>query len=96
MNVDDIEKIKKTSESLKKESTAKYSPWINWEDEMWKKTAIRRLYKILPKTELSDSLISMLSNEDQNDNLDYKNDSNSLDNIFEDVEIIEEPKIEAK
>ena len=41
----DIEKIKMTSESYKNEKTKKYSPWENWEPEMWKKTVLRRLFK---------------------------------------------------
>jgi len=26
------------------------SPWTKYEDEMWKKTAIRRIYKMIPKS----------------------------------------------
>ncbi|MBQ4133042.1 MAG: recombinase RecT, partial [Desulfovibrionaceae bacterium] len=38
----DVERIKKAS----KASTS--GPWSDWEEEMWKKTAIRRLCKLLP------------------------------------------------
>ena len=38
----EIEKVKKASQA------ANYGPWKNWEAEMWKKTAIRRLCKMLP------------------------------------------------
>lgn len=38
----DIEKIKKASKA------GNFGPWKDWEDEMWKKTAIRRLCKMLP------------------------------------------------
>lgn len=38
----DVEKVKKAS------SASKNGPWVQWEEEMWKKTAIRRLCKYLP------------------------------------------------
>lgn len=38
----EIEKIKKASKA------SRNGPWKDWEDEMWKKTAIRRLCKYLP------------------------------------------------
>lgn len=41
LNRKDVEKIRKASK-------AKSGPWNDWEDEMWKKTAIRRLCKYLP------------------------------------------------
>lgn len=41
MGKGDIEKIKKASK-------ASTGPWRDWEAEMWKKTAIRRLCKMLP------------------------------------------------
>ena len=45
---EEIEKIK--SEQIGKMTNQDYSPWVKHEEEMWKKTAIRRLYKILPKS----------------------------------------------
>lgn len=89
----EIEKISKTSESLKNEKTAKYSPWTNWGDEMWKKTVLKRMFKILPKTEMSESLISALNNEGKIESEDLiKENDNSNDNLFSDVEIIKEDK----
>lgn len=38
----DVEKVKKASKA------ANSGPWSDWEEEMWKKTAIRRLCKLLP------------------------------------------------
>ena len=38
----DVEKVKRSSQAATK------GPWKDWEDEMWKKTAIRRLCKYLP------------------------------------------------
>lgn len=37
-------------ERIKKSSRAKSGPWFDWEDEMWKKSAIRRLCKRLPQS----------------------------------------------
>lgn len=45
---DEIELIR--SNQVKKMKSPEESPWVKHEDEMWKKTAIRRLYKILPKS----------------------------------------------
>lgn len=76
LNRDDIEKVRATSESWKNEKTRNYSPWENWEDEMWKKTALKRLFKLLPKTNFSEKLIAALSNEHDNelDDLDKEDD----------------------
>ena len=43
---DDVEKRRRVSKTS--HSTA--SPWHDWEEEMWKKTAIRALFKMLPKS----------------------------------------------
>lgn len=45
---DDIERIK--AEKIQKMNNPNKSPWVKHEDEMWKKTAIRRLYKMIPKS----------------------------------------------
>lgn len=44
MNKREVEKVRASSKS----GTGKYSPWNAWEEEMWKKTAVRRLCKLLP------------------------------------------------
>jgi recombinational DNA repair protein RecT len=41
VNIDEIGKVKAVSQSI----TSEYSPWIKWEDEMWKKTVIRKAMK---------------------------------------------------
>lgn len=46
----DIEKVKKQAMGNKKNTDA--SPWTLHEDEMWRKTAVRRLQKYLPLTEM--------------------------------------------
>jgi recombination protein RecT len=53
MSVDDIESIKSRSRS----ANSSYSPWSTDYDEMAKKTAIKRLLKLIPKsTELAEAL----------------------------------------
>lgn len=52
---------------IKKRSQASVGPWIDFEAEMWRKSAIKRLFKYLPKTEMSDQLIAALSIEHRND-----------------------------
>jgi recombination protein RecT len=91
MGRDEIDKVKGTSESLKNEKTKKYSPWETWEDEMWKKTAIKRLYKLLPKTQFSDQLIAAISH-------DYENEVNDLpkEEKYNDIFSDEVPYTEVK
>jgi recombination protein RecT len=68
---EEIEKIRATSESYKNEDARKFSPWETWEDEMWKKSALKRLFKLLPKTNFSEQLIASISH-------DYENEINDL------------------
>lgn len=44
LNKTDIEKVKKAS----KAATSTFSPWNSWEEEMWKKTSVKRICKLLP------------------------------------------------
>lgn len=41
---EDVEKVKRSSKA------SSYGPWVDWEEEMWRKTAVRRLAKMLPLT----------------------------------------------
>lgn len=84
MNKDDIQKVRATSESYKNEKTRNYSPWENWEEEMWKKTALKRLFKLLPKTNFSENLIAAIANEHDNDLNDLdKEPEDKYANLFE-------------
>lgn len=74
---EEIEKIRATSESYKNEEGRKYSPWETWEDEMWKKSVLKRLFKLLPKTNFSDQLIAAISH-------DYDNETSDLSETKED------------
>lgn len=84
MGKDEIDKIKNFSESYKNEKTRKYSPWENWEAEMWKKTVLRRLYKMLPKTKMSDKLIAALGNEHENEMNDLPQEA-KYERFFDDL-----------
>lgn len=47
MNKAEIEKIKAVSASKDKNGNL-VGPWVDWESEQWKKTAVRRICKMLP------------------------------------------------
>lgn len=87
MTKSELDKIKNSSESMKNVNTMKFSPWNNHESEMQKKTVLKRLTKLLPKTHFSDELISMLSNEHQSDVEEYpkENQEVSYADYFEEV-----------
>jgi len=50
MELEEIYKIRECSESWKNTEKRSSSPWFNHEDEMSRKTVIRRLYKYLPRS----------------------------------------------
>ena len=50
MEFEEIYKIRECSESWKNTEKRSSSPWFNHEDEMSRKTVIRRLYKYLPRS----------------------------------------------
>jgi recombination protein RecT len=43
----EILKVKNTSQSAKKG----YGPWVDWEEEMWRKTVLKRAMKYVPQSE---------------------------------------------
>lgn len=86
MSKPEIEKVRAMSESWKNESTREYSPWERWESEMWKKTVLKRLFKVLPKTEFNEQLIAALGKEHDNEVQDISRDD-ELKQIFDDIEI---------
>jgi recombination protein RecT len=97
---EEIEKIRATSESYKNEEGRKYSPWETWEDEMWKKSALKRLFKLLPKTNFSDQLIAAISHDYDNEVNDLpKNGEDKYAGMFEDIQeatVIKDPLVEKK
>ena len=97
---EEIEKIRATSESYKNEEGRKYSPWETWEDEMWKKSALKRLFKLLPKTNFSDQLIAAISHDYDNEVSDLKENEDRFAGLFEDIPdaqvVKEQPKKKEK
>ena len=61
--------------------------WEKWTAQMWRKSAIKRLFKYLPKTEMSDELIAGLAIEYRNDTTmitEKDIEANVLSEIFAD------------
>lgn len=56
LDAKEIEKIKKVS------AYGNAGPWKDWEAEMWRKSAVKKLYKLLPQTDRMSTAVS-LSNE---------------------------------
>ena len=99
---EEIEKIRATSESYTNEKARKYSPWETWEDEMWKKSALKRLFKLLPKTNFSDQLIAAISHEYENeiDDLKATTKEEKYSGLFDDIQdaqvVPDEMKVKVK
>jgi recombination protein RecT len=96
---EEIEKIRATSESFANDNARKFSPWETWEDEMWKKSALKRLFKLLPKTNFSDQLIAAISQDYANETADLKPQEDKYAGMFEDIQdaqVIKEPTTEKK
>ena len=86
----------KEMNAIQKVSTAKderYAPWKgDFKDEMRKKSAIKRLYKILPKTKLSDNVIGALEHDDKQNPVEFvKVDKNA--DLFDEAEIVPDEPI---
>ena len=64
MSVSDVEKVRKSSRA------GKYGPWVDWWDEMAKKTVIRRMAKRLPS---SADVDQMWLKDDEQYDYDKKN-----------------------
>lgn len=79
----DIDKVKRSSRSAQSD----YSPWKTWEDEMWKKTAIKRALKLVPLR--SQKLADAIAKDDEHESPD-KNNKPIVDDVI-DVTIVDEP-----
>ena len=97
---DEIEKVRATSESYKNVEGRKFSPWETWEDEMWKKTVLKRLFKLLPKTNFSDQLIAAISHDYDNEASDLaETKEDKYAGMFEDVpdaQVVNDTPVEKK
>ena len=77
MEIEDIHKIRDCSDSWKNVDKRNLSPWFNHEDEMSRKTVIRRLYKYLPRSG-SASKIAKIDEAIQIDDSQYNATFNQL------------------
>ncbi|GAA4434735.1 hypothetical protein GCM10023188_26040 [Pontibacter saemangeumensis] len=68
MRAEQIGSIKQRSEMGKKNEGS----WKTDEDEMWKKTVVKRLYKYLPKTDVSEAVVNALQLDNQNNGIDFE------------------------
>jgi recombination protein RecT len=64
MNRAEIEKIKKSS----KAAQSSYSPWNTFESEMWRKTAVRRACKYIPRSIELNQALSLSDQADAGEN----------------------------
>lgn len=71
-------------------SSGNDSPWKNFIDEMWKKTAIKAHYKVLPKGNLSENAENIIQLEEHNNPVDFSKGGDSskiADDVFtEDID----------
>lgn len=77
MEIEDIHKVRDCSDSWKNVDKRNLSPWFNHEDEMSRKTVIRRLYKYLPRSG-SASKIARIDEAIQADDSQYNATFNQL------------------
>lgn len=82
---EDVMKIKKSSQS----SGSDYSPWNTFEEEMWKKTAIKRLSKLLPLNTDIQQAIAISDQADIGNQATLVNDNIVVESNAE--EVIEAP-----
>jgi recombinational DNA repair protein RecT len=53
----DIDKVKATSK-------ASSGPWVEWPEEMMRKTAVKKLYKLLPQTDRMSQAVSIVNEQE--------------------------------
>jgi recombination protein RecT len=91
LNNNEIEAIKKTSQS----ANSKFSPWVTFEGEMRKKTAVKRLWKIIPKTDkVAEATLEGINIDNDNFDATFKVKQkkvygNIFEQEFEEVEPVE-------
>ena len=57
LNMKEIEKVRATSK-------AKFGPWVDWTEEMMRKTAVKKLYKLLPQSDSMGTAIAIVNEQE--------------------------------
>ena len=97
MRSEQVEAIKRRSEMGQKNMGS----WKTDEDEMWKKTVVKRLYKYLPKTEISEAVVNALQLDNQHNGIDFEAEKAAQAKstnaaLFDDAEVVEPEQEEAE
>jgi len=75
MRKDEIEKIK--SKAMTK------AIWNEWEDEMWKKTVIKRHFKTLPKTQRAEQAATVVDIDHKNSTVQFEQEKPQFGDILD-------------
>ena len=92
---EEVEKIKKSARS----SNTDYSPWTTWPDEMWKKSAVKRISKLLPISTVIQSALSAdetIKHDIDRDMANVPDKTDWEDREAEDAEVVKEEKDDDK
>jgi len=83
----DLDKAKNTS----KAAGSSFSPWNNWEGQMYEKTAIKRDFKLLVSGNPSEAVSKVLEIEEENNGLDPKftRKKQSISDFFTEAEEVQ-------
>ena len=89
LNEQEIEKVKATS-------AARSGPWIDWYEEMARKTAVKKLFKLLPATETMAYAVSVVNEheglEKEPSNAEKLQERFKPQNDVQDAQVVEEVK----
>jgi len=78
MYEEELMDIRKRSESVKAD---KATPWKTDEDEMCRKTVVKRHYKYLPKTERAIMAAQAIAFDDENNGIDFKKEQEEAERL---------------
>jgi recombination protein RecT len=81
IRIEELHKIKQRSEAVK---AKKGSPYDNDEDEMFRKTVIRRIWKYLPKETIPNEIVDVIDIDTQNNGIDFETERKE-NKIFQNI-----------
>lgn len=82
MEMQDIYTVRESSDSYKNEKTRQYSPWVKHEDEMIRKTVVRRIYKYLNRAGYNTTHVSEAIALDEQDYQATFNQRNAIEDML--------------